>query len=78
MKAAPKGAVYIWVNQHLDYPKDLARKLGREDLVIVGPDWLGEGRWYGHTYPGVVKDHAAPFTMKRWAMYFQLQSRVRP
>ena len=37
MKAAPAGAVYVWVNSMLGYPKALARAVGREDLRIVGP-----------------------------------------
>lgn len=78
MKAAPKGAVYVWVNHHLDYPKYLARKLDREDLVIVGPDWLTDRKWRGRVFPGIIKDHAAELTSKQWYAYFEAQSKVRP
>lgn len=78
MQAAPRGSVYIWVNNHPEYPRDLARKLGREDLVIVGPDWLTDLRWVGREFPAVIKDHATAFTLKQWAAYSQAQSRVRP
>ena len=37
MKAAPNEATYIWCNQHLYYPKHLARRLGRVDLRITSP-----------------------------------------
>ena len=34
MEAAPKGAVFVWVNSYLSYPKHLAVSLGRQDLLI--------------------------------------------
>lgn len=58
MLGAPIGSVFIWCNHHLDYPKELARKLCREDLIIVGPDWLRDMRGRGANFPGVVQDHA--------------------
>lgn len=59
MKAAPKGAHFVWVNGQLGYPKDLARKLGRDDLVIVSPDFFVGGRWQGIRFTAIVVDHAA-------------------
>lgn len=35
MMEAPKGAIYVWINSHLDYPRRLADHIGRRDLVIV-------------------------------------------
>jgi len=58
MAAAPRGAVYVWCNHHLDYPVDLAMQLGRGDLRVVPPSWLEEGRWRGLELTGLVVDHA--------------------
>jgi len=58
MEAAPKNALFIWCNKHTEYPKQLARKLGREDLRIFSPGFLAEGRWRGMTFTGIVTDHA--------------------
>lgn len=79
MQASPKGAVYIWVSHDLRYPKELARKLGREDLEIVGPNWLTDFVWQGRTFSEVVKDHATSFSMKHWYLYDVVKNtRVRP
>lgn len=60
MKAAPQGAVFVWCNNHLDYPRRLAEKLGRGDLQIVGPMWLEyAGHWLGSTFTDIIVDHAA-------------------
>lgn len=60
MKDAPKGAHFVWVNSLIDYPKALAKKIGREDLVIVSPSFLSDNRWRGLRFSGLVIDHAAP------------------
>lgn len=61
MKRAPQGALYIWpVHGSISYAKDLARRLGREDLEIVSPsvlDQRGE-RLRGRRLSGIVLDHA--------------------
>ena len=57
MKAAPNESTYIWCNQHTDYPKRLARSLGRLDLRIVGPGELMADRVRGRREK-VVIDHA--------------------
>jgi hypothetical protein len=59
MQGAPFGAVYIWCNHHLDYPKALAASLGRADLQIVSPEWLRGERFRGLRFSGIVVDHAA-------------------
>lgn len=66
MVAAPKRAVYIWVNGQLDYPRRLAREWGREDLRIVTPSWLTGGGWMGVRISGLVVDHAARLTPRQW------------
>jgi hypothetical protein len=76
MQMAPKGAIYIWCNGHLDYPKDLARRLGREDLVIVSPYWLTDRRYSGQRLSGVVIDHAATLSKEQLALYPSAVMRV--
>ena len=57
MRAAPEGAIYVWVNSVLAYPKGLAHHLGRSDLEVVPESWLEPKRVRGLTRP-VVLDHA--------------------
>lgn len=58
MRAAPHGAVYVWCNSHLGYPKGLARAIGREDLDIRSPGWLTCQNVAGREFSGVIIDHA--------------------
>lgn len=62
MRAAPQGALFIWCNEHTDYPKRLARQLGRTDLVIEPASVLDSGnyrRLLGRKFSDIVLDHAA-------------------
>jgi len=74
MKEAPRNAIFIWVNGHLDYPRKLAHSLSRDDLKIVSPEWLADERWRGLRRP-VVVDHYATFSVDaleslyRWQAY---------
>ena len=63
IKQAQQGAVFIWVNADIRYPKQLARQLGRDDLQIVSPSWLDSYRWQGKTFPWIEVDHAAKLTV---------------
>lgn len=58
MREAPEGSLYIWCSNTLDYPKTLAKNLGRSDLRIVGLGFLDDTRWAGREFAGVVLDHA--------------------
>lgn len=78
MQDAPKGAIYVWVNQHLDYPRDLARKVGREDLQIVSPMYLDYiDKLAGRTISGILLDHAADLTNRQYDNYRLALTRVR-
>ncbi len=57
IQQAPPGAIFVWCNGHVDYPQELAKRLGRSDLRIEGPSFF-EDRWQGLRKP-VVVDHAA-------------------
>ena len=65
MLAAPQGAVFVWNNNHIAYAKALARRLGREDLVVVRLEWLTGNAWRGTTLTGLVIDHAAGLTVEQ-------------
>lgn len=66
MLAAPKDAVFIWVNHHLDYPKRLAKYLGREDLQIVSPNWLSDKRWQGCRFIAIEVDPDTCLSWEQW------------
>jgi hypothetical protein len=55
---APRNAVFVWCTHILDYPKKIASEFHREDLMIVGPDWIAERKFYGCQYSHIVLDHA--------------------
>lgn len=59
MLNAPAGAVFVWCNSDLAYPKGLARDLQRDDLVVRRLSWLERRNVMGRDFPGVVVDHAA-------------------
>lgn len=78
MQNSPKGAVFVWVNHHLDYPRQLARKLKRDDLKIVSPEWLSDPmRWAGLELSALVLDHAAHLSPRQWDGWNHALSRVR-
>jgi hypothetical protein len=77
MQAAPQDAVFIWCNDFLDYPRRLARKIGRNDLQIVGPHWLDDEKWRGLELTGLVIDHAMIMGERRRHVRDEASARVR-
>lgn len=75
MEAAPQKAFFVWCNHAFAYPKDLARKLGRQDLQIVGPRDVHYMR--GVSVP-VVVDHAAVLTAEDSARIADHNAMVKP
>jgi hypothetical protein len=62
MKAAPKGAYYVWHSATKAYPKALAAHLGRKDLNIVAAAFFGyKGRGRGMKAK-IVIDHRCELT----------------
>lgn len=61
LRFAPHGAVFVWCNDVLDYPKTLAKAhwIDRPDLVIIGPSQIRD-RVRGRV--DFVVDHAARLT----------------
>ena len=62
MLADPQWAVFVWCNEQLIYPRQLAKRLHRRDLRIVGPSWLEDEGWRGSSFSAVVLDHALRLT----------------
>lgn len=54
-----QNGLFVWCNSHLKYPRDLARRLGREDINIVSPNMLSMNEFRGKKYSEVIVDHAA-------------------
>jgi hypothetical protein len=77
MLRAPHGAVYVWSNEATAYPRQLAEKLGRHDLKIVGPDWLRFGSWHGTEPSGIELDHACRLDTLEWRAFEDAKSQVR-
>ena len=66
MQSAPRHSIYIWPTRcSMGYAKHLAQSLGRDDLVLVTPEWLDSQRWRGLTLYGIVVDHAVWLTPKQ-------------
>jgi hypothetical protein len=60
MKLAPENSVFIWNNEILDYPRELAASIGRFDLKILGLQCLDDIRIFsGKIYPKIIVDHAS-------------------
>lgn len=78
IQAAPKGAIFVWVNSgSIQYARDLAASLGRSDLTIVSPSWLEERRFMGLELTGLIADHALELNSRLMEVYRQAHFRVR-
>lgn len=76
MLSAPKGAHFIWLTQDLHYPLELSKKCGREDLRIVGPDWLIGEKFRSEVSHGIVLDHAVRLNEYEFSLLTIARSRV--
>lgn len=72
LQALKPDALFVWCNGHTAYPKELAQKLGREDIKIVSPDYVTSDNWKGLRFSEVVLDHAY-HTCNKWNLNFQLK-----
>ena len=64
IQGAPHEAVFVWCNGQHHYPRALARHLGRTDIRIVSPSWVGSGRSLGCAGT-IVVDHAAMLSLQQ-------------
>jgi hypothetical protein len=76
MLAAPIGAVYVWCNDRLHYPKSLAETLGRTDLEIKPLSWLRHDNLAGRKLSGIVLDHACEMDNQTRDAFMYAQTRV--
>jgi hypothetical protein len=76
MKYAPLGVAFIWIGDHLSYPRDLARSIGRLDIKVFGPSALFDGSLRGRRWPAIVLDHAANLSTRERIAYEEHASRV--
>lgn len=75
MQEAPKGAIFIWVNAHLWYPKQLAQRLGRTDLKIIAPNQFGSEAQGRNCFVEI--DHACVLPQAHYGWMFQNNKRWR-
>jgi hypothetical protein len=57
MQDAPQGAIFVWCNEHTDYPRRLAKHLGRADLRIAPKSSMERDLLSGFNKP-IIQDHA--------------------
>lgn len=62
MVTAPMCAIFVWCNNATFYPKELAKKLKREDIKVVSPYWLTSEQVRGLRPTAVILDHACRLT----------------
>lgn len=77
LEQMPKRGLFVWCNDRLDYPKNLCRHLGRQDIQIISPTQLCQERCAGLIFSAVVVDHALRLTPKQEAGYNFLLTRIR-
>jgi hypothetical protein len=77
MQNAPKGAVYVWCNSVLGYPRDLAKKIERTDLEIVSPHWLTDQRWRGRSLTGLELDHTCRLDEREYQSFEDALTRIK-
>jgi hypothetical protein len=58
MKQAPLSATFVWCNERTRYPTELAKTLGRNDLVVRPLSWLEPRNVVSRRFPAVIVDHA--------------------
>ena len=74
MQAAPFGAVFVWCNGMTEYPQELARVLGRTDLIIRPLSWLSPPNVMGRRFSGMAIDHAADLSLEQYEVLGSLRA----
>jgi hypothetical protein len=82
IRAAPQGALFIWCGHDTHYPRMLAQREGRQDLLIVSRSALSTNseRHRGAEYPAVVLDHwitECGMNVREMEAWEMLRTRVR-
>lgn len=71
MLDAPQGAIYVWCNGELRYPRELAKSLGRKDLLIHSRSCFRDGRLRGIRKP-IILDHAVLLSPREYDEFLTL------
>jgi hypothetical protein len=76
LRDAPPWSIFIWCNSTtVDYPRTLARRMGRDDLRVEPLSVLDEPhRLSGHSVPALILDHAAHLNDRQRATFEMLGS----
>jgi hypothetical protein len=77
LELLPQGALFVWCNGALGYPRDLARKLNRTDIRIISPNGLFDPGLRGVEWSAIDLDHATRLTSRQWELYVRLAAWVR-
>lgn len=77
MKNTKLNGLYVWCNSHLGYPTALAKRLGREDLKIVRPEWLSIEHTAGAKFTDINIDHAARLTAEQFEAFCNARLNVK-
>lgn len=77
MLSLPKGGYFLWLNGFVQYPKDLAKHLGREDIKIVTPYFLETNDYLQLQIPALRVDHAFSPTPRQYEALERIQLRVK-
>ena len=57
-----------------EYPQELARALGRTDLIIRPLSWLSPQNVMGRKFSGIVIDHAADLSLEQYEVLSYLRA----
>ena len=76
IKEAPKGAIFVWCNSHVDYARHLAHFLGRGDLQIVSPETF-ERIAPVIRFNGIVVDHAVRLSSRAECLIREIEEARR-
>jgi hypothetical protein len=77
MRRAPRGAIYVWLNSSMSYPRKLAKDLGRDDLRIVPPAFFDSRSHIWDSTRAVVLDHATVLNSEQLRSYEEYTAYLR-
>ena len=77
IKSLPIGAIFIWCNNDIRYPTNLAVSIGRNDLEIVGVSFLDNLKFLGREFTGFDVDHATEINENRLKAMGIIRTRIR-
>jgi hypothetical protein len=75
LQDAPQGALFVWCNERISYPKGLARFLKREDIEVLPLSALSFVGMCNRCPSVVIVDHAANLSAE--ALYVLSTMRIR-